>query len=150
MPVISDAEIQEHLRARREFCEVLLELSRRQRALIAERDYSELIAVIARKQRVLGRLDALKENQPTIVAEWTNRRDRLPADIRSTCETHLRQTESLLVELLEEEQSSTDELARSRDETHRQLVEISSGRRAHRAYGSQSAAPSHRYLDVNQ
>jgi flagellar biosynthesis/type III secretory pathway chaperone len=146
---MTDTEILEHLRARREYCQALLELSREQRGLIAGRSYSELLTVIARKQRVLGRLDLHKQQRPAVVGEWKSRRAELPADLRASCETLLRETESLLAELLEEEQFCTSELARCRDETCRQLTELADGHHAHRAYGG-AAATTHRYLDVNQ
>jgi flagellar biosynthesis/type III secretory pathway chaperone len=147
---MTDTDILEHLRSRREYCRALLELSREQRGLIAGRSYSELLSVIARKQRVLGRLDALKQRRPAIAGEWKSRRDELPAELRTNCETLLQETESLLAELLEEEQFCTGELARFRDETCRQLAELASGHHALRAYGNGTPAATHRFLDVNQ
>lgn len=146
----TDTDILGHLRTRREYCRALLELSREQRGLIDRRSFTELLSVIARKQRVLGRLDALKQGRPAIVTEWKSRRDELSADLRGECEALLQETESLLADLLQEEQSCTDELARCRDDTCRQLAELASGHQAHRAYGHGAPAGTHRYLDVNQ
>ncbi|MFQ5734525.1 MAG: flagellar export chaperone FlgN, partial [Planctomycetaceae bacterium] len=145
----SEHEVAEHLRTRREYCRALLDLSRRQRAFIAESNYSELMSVIGRKQRVLGRLDALKQQDPALVANWKSRRAELSAAARNRCEELLHETESILANLIAEEKTCTDELTRRRDETSRQLAETSSGRRAHRAYGTPQP-DEHRYLDVNQ
>ena len=144
------AAIAEHLRTRREYCRVLLDLSRRQQALIAERDFTELMAVIGRKQRVLGRLDALKQQHPTLVADWKAQRDQLPKPLRKLCDELLQETEGILAELIAEEKSCTDELSRQRDETARQLAETADGQTAHRAYGTGEPAHDHRYLDINQ
>lgn len=149
MLVWSERDTTEHLRTRREYCRALLDLSRRQRAFIAERNYSELMSVIGRKQRVLGRLDALKQQHPTLVADWKSRRAGFSNEARNRCEELLRETESILADLIAEEKTCTDELTHHRDETSRQLAETSNGQRAHRAYGSEKP-DEHRYLDINQ
>lgn len=150
MPALSEPDVLEHLRTRREYCRALLELSRRQRGHIAERNYSELLSVIGRKQRVLGRLDDLKRRQSPIVTEWNSRRDELATELRNACNELLRDTESILSELIAEEKYCTDELTRYRDETSRQLSEATDGHRAHRAYGTEEPATGNRFLDVNQ
>lgn len=146
----TDRAIFDHLRTRREFCSALLDLSQRQRRLIADGDISGLLAVIGRKQRILGRLDALRQDQPPVLADWRRRRDELPASLRERCESLLQETEEILAELLGEEQTCTEQLTRRRDETRRQLSEISSGRQVLNAYGQPAAGAPHRILDVNQ
>lgn len=143
-------EILEHLRQRREFCQTLLDLSRRQRRLIADGELAGLLDVIGRKQKILGRLDAAKKSQPQVLADWNNRRDELDAATRGECESLLKAIEAALAELLAEEQNCTDQLTRRRDETRRQLAEISSRRQVHGAYGQPAENVSPRVLDVNQ
>ena len=148
MPAMNDKEILVHLKSRRKYCVALLELSRKQRELISGRKYTELLTLIGKKQRVLGCLEGLKQKQPNVVSEWKSRRDELPAEIRTVCETVIQETELLLTELLNEEQICTDDLKRSRDETSRELSELTSGQRAHQAYGTTSSLTRNRYLDI--
>lgn len=150
IPISNDRDIVEHLRTRHEYCRALLDLSQRQRAFIVERDYSGLMAVIGRKQRVLGRLDALKRQCPTLVDDWKSERTSLPETVRRDCDELLRRTEGILAELIAEETACTEELTRRRDETARQLQETAAGQIAHTAYGTVQPADEHRYLDINR
>ena len=148
MPAMNDKDILVHLKSRQQYCVDLLELSRKQRKLISGKKYTELIILIENKQRILGCLEGLKQKQPGIVSEWKSRRDVLSTELRKVCETVIQETEVLLTELLNEEQICTDDLKRSRDETSRELSELTSGHRAHQAYGTTSPLARNRYLDV--
>lgn len=147
MSGLSETQILEHLQTRREYGHALLELSQRQRGYIANREFSELIDVLSRKQRILGRLDALKQQQPAVVEEWNRRREQFSATVRTRCESLLQETESLFAQLLAEEQSCTEALQQSRDEVRRELDEISNSQEAHRAYGT-GVNPETSVLDI--
>lgn len=144
------SNVLEHLAKRRDYCRGLLDLSRRQREFIADGNYTELLEVVSRKQRLLGRLDALKQEQPEVVTNWNHRRHDLPEDIRGGCETLLKDIGETLRVLLEEEQFCTDRLTERRDDTRRQLSEITNGRSANNAYDTPGEEKTHRYLDLNQ
>ncbi len=147
MSGLSEMDILEHLQTRHEYCRALLELSQRQRGHIAHRDFSDLIDVLSRKQRILGRLDSLKYQQSAVVEEWNRQRDRLTSTVRDRCESLLRETETLFVQLLKEEECCTVALQQSRDEVRRQLDELSNSQEAHRAYGV-GVKPETRVLDI--
>ena len=142
-------DVIEHLARRRDYCRGLLELSRRQRDFISAGNYDELLLVVSRKQRLLERLDALKRQQPEVIANWNQRRGELSAELRNGCEILLREIGDALREVLDEEEHCTDQLTVRRDETRRQLSEISSGRKANSGYDNPKNEATHRFLDVN-
>jgi len=150
MSPLTETEIVTHLRTRREYCRVLLELSRRQSQLIGNSDYSELLDLITRKQRVLQRLDSLKSRQSTVITCWKETRDTMPEDVRATCSALIDETESLLAELLDQENACTVELTHRRDETRRRLADISGGRQAHEAYHTEKPTLSQHVLDIER
>lgn len=142
-------DVIEHLSRRRDYCRGLLDLSRRQRGFITDGNYDELLLVVSRKQRLLERLDELKKQQPDVIADWNRRRQELPTELRNGCEILLREIGYALREVLNEEEHCTDQLTVRRDETRRQLSEISSGRTANSGYDNPANDTTHRYLDVN-
>lgn len=150
MSETTQPEILQHLHTRREYCRALLNLSRRQRNFIARGNYTELLSVVARKQRVLGRLDALRQSRPNLLPQWQQVRETIPPGLRDDGDSALRETETLLAELLAEEQFCTEQLQQRREATRRQLAEVSDGRLAHQAYGTGPTDNSHQYLDVNR
>jgi hypothetical protein len=137
-------------RARRDYCAALAQLSRGQLDLIEADDYTQLLVVLGRKQGLLGRMEELRLGQPELWREWRQDRDQLDAESRQACEELLAETESILRELNQHEQLSTDTLTRRRDQTRRQLESVSGGLRAHEAYGADHAGPTHRRLDIGQ
>ena len=146
----TDVEFLRAFEARRDCCRALLTLARKQQESIAAEDYTRLLALLAQKQRVLGALDALGRERPTLRDDWRRLRDGAPAAARGACERVLEESESLLAEVLAEERSSTDDLTRRRDETQRRLQELSAGTRAHEAYRDALGPDSHRHLDIGR
>ena len=138
------------LKTRREHYQQLLELSRRQMELINENDYSQLLVLLGRKQRVLGCLDGLNACNPNLWQQWRTDRGSAEPALRDECEHVLAETESILAELLKEEQSSTDHLTQQRDVTQRQLQAISEGSQIHEAYRDSLAPVTHRHLNIDQ
>jgi hypothetical protein len=134
---------------RRDYCQALLELSREQSELIATDDYTQLLVLLGRKQRVLGRMEELSRRQPQLWQRWKGERDQLDPPTRAACEASLADAEAILGELNRLEQTSTEHLARRRDETRRQLESLSQGVRVHDAYRDPYAVP-HRRLDVGR
>lgn len=150
MPAIDEIDILVNLQYRRDLCARLLECSKRQMPLIADDDYTELLAVIGHKQKLLEMWDRLRSQQPDLDVVWRNRRDHLPTEDRSTCETLIGQIASLYEDLLETERRSTDSLTVRRDDAKKQLQNISDGAKAHHSYHDSLAVSNHRILDVNQ
>ncbi|MGE3315592.1 MAG: flagellar export chaperone FlgN [Planctomycetaceae bacterium] len=150
MPLLDHSNMLTVLNTRRQHCRNLLELSRRQRDLIDASDYSQLLTILGQKQRLLGRLDELNREHPDLKSRWKQIRDTGDADWRDDCEHVLAETESLLAELIEEEQDSTDHLTRKRDTTQKELQAVTQGSRVHDAYRESLAPATHRHLDIGQ
>lgn len=128
----------------------LLRFSQQQRALIDSDDYTQLLAILGSKQRVIGRLEEIGRMHPALGQDWKQQRDSLPAADRSLCDEQLAATEVLLEELMELERTSTDQLARRRDETQLELHRVTTGAQAQAAYRDSLAPRTHRHLDVGQ
>lgn len=137
-------------KSRREYCQALLELSSRQSDLIAEDDYEHLLMVLGQKQHLLGRLEALNQSQPELWSDWRNRRDSFDPDLLDDCEHVLAETESILAELVQHENASTEFLTRRRDAARQQLQSVSHGADVHNAYRDNLAPATHRHLDLDQ
>ncbi|NOX54382.1 MAG: hypothetical protein GXP27_08040 [Planctomycetes bacterium] len=135
---------------RREYCRILLEMSRRQFELVQNADYAGLLELLGRKQRLLGRLDQLNQSHPDLWEQWRQRRDYLPAEARSRCERILKESEDLLAQVLAQEKQGTDLLTAQRDATQQQLETIAQGIQTQEAYRDHLAPATHRRLDVNQ
>ena len=148
MTDIAAAEFLTAFQSRRAVGRALLELSRRQAALIACDDYSELIEVLKSKQALLEHLGQLAREQSPLRTAWPVRRDFLPSADRARCEAVLSETESLLAELLAEEQSSSSLLSSRRDATGRELQSLTVGVHAQQAYQSRPQPVLSR-LDLN-
>lgn len=137
-------------RARKQLCAALLELSRRQRALIDADDYTQLLVVLGQKQRILGRLEELKGREPDLLERWQAERDGLESTTRAECDQALAETETILADLAEEENDATQHLAQRRDETRRELEALAQGSEVHDAYRDSLAPATHRHLDVDR
>ena len=135
---------------RRQCFAELLDLSRRQTALVESDDYSQLLSVLGGKQRILGRLDEIGRGRPALWQAWRDQRDRLPAGLRRDCEQALAESERLLAELLEHERVSTEALLRRRDQTRRELQTVAAGSHVNHAYRDSLAPITHRHLDTDQ
>jgi len=128
----------------------LLDLARRQEALVASADYARLLALLGAKQGLIGQLAELSRRQSDCQDLWVDRQRLLPPDVLQSCERLLNETEALFEELLRRERATTESLAAQRDQTQRQLQSIAQGGRANQAYRDSLAPCTHRLLDVDQ
>ena len=134
----------------RDAWQAMLELSRRQCALIEAGEYPQLLDVLARKQRLLEQLDGLNARHPRIRAQWRANRDNLDPQTRDDCAHALAETEAILAELRDHEQASTQQLAGRRDRTAEAIKALAAGHDLHDAYRDNLAPATHRHLDVCQ
>jgi hypothetical protein len=132
---------------RRQCFAELLELSRRQLELVEADDYTQLLGLLGGKQQILGRLEALGRGRPALWDDWRSGREHLPPPARQACDEVLAETEALLARLLEHERTSTEALARRRDQTARELRTVAAGSRVNLAYRDSFAPLTHRHLD---
>lgn len=150
MSALTELELLDLLKSRREHCRTLLEMSRRQMALIETDDYAGLLEVLGRKQQVLSDMDAQKRRHPGLQERWRDYRATAEPEIRDECEHVLAETEAILAELMAEEHGSTEFLTQRREATRRQLQTISGGTQVHAAYRDHLAPSTHRHLDLDQ
>ena len=136
--------------SRRDHCQALLELSRTQQELIRSDDFTGLLVVLGRKQLILGRLDEMKTRHREMFARWNTVREAFDTETRIDCDHVLAETEAVLAELIQEEDSSTQHIIRRRDEAHGELLALTDGSRVNHAYRDALAPATHRHLDVNQ
>jgi hypothetical protein len=125
----------------------LIELSRRQAALVETDDYPRLLALLGTKQRVLGRLEELGRQHPRLWQNWRVDRDGLAPAIRRQCEDVLARSEDVLAEMLEHERASTSVLEARRVATREQLQAVAAGVNVNDAYRDSLAPVTHRHLD---
>jgi hypothetical protein len=136
--------------SRRDHLRELLKHSRAQQELISNDDYTGLLVVLGKKQLILGSLDEMKSRHAEMFARWKTVRENFDTDTRIDCEHVLAETEAVLAELIQEEESSTQRIVRRRDEAHGELLALSQGSQVNHAYRDALAPTTHRHLDVNQ
>jgi len=146
----SETEFLRTFADRRQCIAELLELSQRQLGLVESDDYSRLLGILGGKQQIISRLEDIGKGRPRLWEEWREQRDRLAPRDRQACEQTLAETEALLERLLEHERVSTENLARRRDHTARELRSVVAGSRVNQAYGDSLAPVTHRLLDRDQ
>ncbi|QDT27452.1 hypothetical protein Enr10x_27690 [Gimesia panareensis] len=135
---------------RLEYSRALLKLSLQQQDLIQQDDYTSLLDVLGQKQRLLGQLDQYTRQLPQLWEKWKTDRDRLPAEQRETCEAILQESEAILSELLQNEDTSTQSMIHRRDQTRQQLQSLNQGGKVSEAYRDSLAPVTHRHLNVDQ
>jgi hypothetical protein len=150
MSSFNASEFLSALEFRRDLCSDLLDLSGQQAALIETNNYTQLLLVLGQKQRILGQLDELKQRFPGIQQRWPTLRETIDPSLRNDCERLLAETETLLADLLNEEQESTEFLTKRRNDTQRRLQAVAEGPRIHSAYRDSLAPATNRILDVDQ
>lgn len=136
-------------RARRECCRALLSLSAEQASLIATDDFSALLSLLEHKQHLLETLLESHAPHNELRHAWQTSRDHLPASVRQECEQTLAETESLLRQLLEHEQTATELLTARRNATEQALQAVRAGQAAHTAYDASPVSNRPRHLDVD-
>jgi hypothetical protein len=135
---------------RLEYSKALLKLSLRQQELIQEEDYTSLLDVLGQKQRLLGQLDQYTSQLPRLWEKWQADRAQLPGELRETCETILQESEAVLAQLLQNEDTSTKSMVVRRDQTRQQLQSLNQGGKVGEAYRDSLAPVTHRHLNIDQ
>lgn len=149
MTQIGAAEFLKAFRARREYCRAVLELSRQQAALISRDDYAELLEVLSQKQKILNHMEEHQRQSALAWSHWQQERSQLSREQRQACDDVLAEIETLLAELLQQEQDSTDLLTSRRETTRRELLAVSETGHVHEAYRESVATTTHRRLNVD-
>ncbi|MCA9117770.1 MAG: flagellar export chaperone FlgN [Planctomycetaceae bacterium] len=135
---------------RHDSCRRLLHLSQAQHILIDEGHFDRLIRLLAEKQTLLESLGNLHSQFISPVDRWRKDRETLPNAVRQHCEKLLNDTEQILADLIQQEQSAAETLTTRRDQTRDDLKAISGGSRIHNSYRQTATTTSGRRLDVRQ
>jgi len=135
-------------RTRRDYYANLLDQSKRQQEFIDNADYTQLLALLGQKQQILSRLDELNQQQPGLMDDWKAQRDNIEAATRSDVEHLLEEIESIIKQLMQEEQSSTQTLIVQRDQTEKQIQDVTTGANVNNAYRDQLAPTTHKHLNL--
>lgn len=148
MPSFTPQQFLTAFQTRQACCSALLELSRQQAGMIASDQFADLGEILSSKQALIDHLGRFGDEHRALQRAWPHEREGLPAADRARCEALLADTETLLADLLQEEQSSTRQLVSRRDSTQRELQAIAVGTQAQEAYASR-AQPAFSRFDVN-
>ncbi len=130
------------------YCATLLELSLQQDMYIETDNYTALVEVLGQKQQVLGKMDAMNREHPSLKQEWLDHRDAVSADDRVRCDKVLSEIEKILEKLMQHEEEATENLMKRRDETQQKLNDISKGVKVNEVYRDELMPSTHRHLDV--
>jgi hypothetical protein len=133
---------------RSEYCATLLELSLQQDKYIEADNYTALVEVLGKKQQVLGKMDAMNKEHPSLKQDWLDQRDTVVAEDRVRCDKVLSEIESILEKLMQHEEEATENLMKRRDETQQKLNDISKGVKVNEVYRDEVMPSTHRHLDV--
>ncbi len=150
MSVPSQSCFLKTLQSRREYYQLLLDLSLRQTDLIRTDNYIQLLEVLAQKQSLLQDMDGLRQSLPDLWQQWHSKRDTLDPLSRNVCERMLAESKVILEEVMKNEQDSTDLLTQCRDYTRKNLQAIAEGTQVHEAYRDSLAPVKYRHLDIDQ
>lgn len=135
--MISQLAEQDYLdafRARRAYCDALLQLSRQQSGLIAADDYTQLLELLAHKQQLIDAWVQSNGRQQMAWQSWPQQRSRLEVAARTTCEELLEECRTLMADLMAEETCSTRELTMRKELAEQSLSAVCGGQQAAGAY----------------
>ncbi len=133
---------------RRAYLQSLASLAGDQQDALNSEDYSQLLELLTHKQSILGRFEEFSQTHPELVTRWHDDRNDLSDEVRQRCELLLEDMEVALRELIEYEESTSNQLERRRYRLESQLQHVSAGARAHTAYHDEPVVRSR--LDLNR
>ena len=129
------------MQSRASLLEQMLRISEKQLNAAKNGDVTILLEILARKQRAFEMFEELERqldphrNVEPQDRQWDCEQDRLDCDAAN------RQCKKLLEDILTLDTQSEAELARQKDEAHRQLQVIDTSGKAATAYARQNIAP---------
>ncbi|MBI3099736.1 MAG: flagellar export chaperone FlgN [Planctomycetes bacterium] len=129
----------------------MLELARRQDALIGSGDLDGLLELVAKKQSLLHRVSSLDARSAAFRAVWKERRGELPAGAVERVEAAAAGVEETLRRLVEQEKNSSALAEQERVRRHPEMKQGATAKRALGAYVVRPAAPGDpRFVDKTQ
>ncbi|MHC4400130.1 MAG: hypothetical protein ACYTG0_10665 [Planctomycetota bacterium] len=147
MTTLETDSLAELIRRKLDCLAQVLELGRKQLALVEADRMSELLDVLAAKQRLLVELERIEKGLEPFRGQDPEVRPWRTPEARRACANQLRQCEALLGEIVRQERQSERELIRRRDEVAAQLQEAHRASQARGAYTAQ-AQPELSRLDL--
>jgi len=142
-------ELAKRLREQTGICASLLELSRKQGALIAANDGDELLRVLSEKQRLIERHQEIQKDAEVWRERWETERERLPESERRPVEEAWEALRSAMGEVVKVEEEARSALQESQNATGEDLNRVQKGKQVHRAYGAPPPPGAARFHDKN-
>lgn len=127
----------------------VLDLCRRQQALIEAKDANGLMTLLAEKQRRIEAITALEAEAKPLRETWDREHDGWPAAVREpveACVARLRETLAAIVAL---EDEAKQEVETGQGAASDKLKQIQKGKLMHKAYGAPKVKPQARFQDRN-
>jgi len=117
----------------------VLELARKQSALVEGGQAEELLTVLAAKGELIGRLTGLGSELGPMKESWKASRDSLAGDERAGVEGLLASITELLEKIIAEENAAEELIGRQRTDTVERIKDLQKGRQMNKAYGDRTA-----------
>ena len=127
---------------------VLLDLSRRQRAIISDGPIDELLGILGQKQQVLAKIGDIEERLRPFKLDWSSVQESLDENDRQVLDLALGTVEELLSELIALEKECEAMLVERRDETGRKLEETVKAGAVNQVYAAPTGGPPTPILDI--
>jgi len=143
------AELARRLREQTGIFVSLLELARRQGALIAANNDAELLRVLAEKQKLIERHQAIQKDAEIWHGRWETARDGLSAAARRPVEEAWEALRAAMGEVVKVEEEARTALSASQQATGEDLNRVQRGKQVHKAYGAPPPPPPSRFHDKN-
>jgi hypothetical protein len=122
------------LTEQRDLYRQLSRLSVQQRSLITGNDPERLLTLLAERQQLIDRLQAVGDRLRPHQANWRRLRQEVNEDQGRRIDTLVAEINTLLAEILKQDEADTALLSARKGETQRAIGAISTGRQAGRAY----------------
>lgn len=128
----------------------LHELAQKQGSLVDGRNPEMLLRVLAGRQRIIDRLSVIDGQLRPIRAQWQEVTASLPAAQREEAQSLVTQVQSLLGEILAQDEKDTQALSSQHQEVAQELRGAAQGRRMNKAYGMASSPMPQSRLDLSE
>ena len=138
--------LRDGLRRELDIYHVLHGINIKQRRVMESGRTEEILQFAERKRVELTRIEEIEKDLTPLKEEWRDLREDVPRDLRSQVEEEMLGIETVLRDLIEQENEGQKEIEEIRVETSKSLQRVDGGRRVHQAYGAPNAARP-QYLD---
>lgn len=142
-------ELAKLLDSQSRICEQILELAKKQQALVDDRNESELLVLLTEKQQLIASHQALSTKAQPFRDQWENSaRDSAGPEAHARVEASWNRLREILNEIVTLEDASRAKLQEHHGEVSLDISKLQRGRIANKAYGgAMRPPPAARYSD---